>query len=163
LKKGEFELRKKTVLGVMLALFFIGITLNVTQVSSIENLSFHQVHAQAKLSRRVFRGVGDIEEPYWQHIYVINPTRHTVMFESVQLDFYADGFQISYLLTPDNYQPERWNTEVLPFEKSLVLYHGWIVGEEEPEGVYLCHITVHATVNGEDIELQARSIFRVFL
>lgn len=146
----------------MLALFFIGITLNITQVSSIENLSFPQVRAQARLSRRVFRGVGDIEEPYWQHIYVKNPTRHTVEVESVQIDFYADGFQISYLLTPD-WAPERWNTEVLPFEKSLVIYHGWIVGEEEPEGVYFCHITVHATVNGEGIELQARSVFRVFL
>jgi len=155
-------LRKKTVWGVMLALLFIGITFNVAQVSSMEHLAFHQMQAQAKLSRHVFRGVGDIEEPYWQHIYVMNPTRHTVEVESVQLDFYADGFQISYLFTPD-WAPERWNTEVLPFEKSLVLYHGWIVGEEEPEGVYLCHITVHATVIEEDIELQARSVFRVFL
>jgi hypothetical protein len=146
----------------MLALFFIGITLNIAQVSSIETLSFHQVQAQAKLSRRVFWGVGDIEEPYWQHIYVINPTRYTVEIESVQIDFCADDFQISYLLTPD-WLPERWNTEVLPFEKLLVLYHGWIVGEEEPEGVYLCHITVHATINGEGVQLQARSVFRVFL
>jgi len=78
------------------------------------------------------------------------------------LDFYAEDFQISYLLTPD-WLPERWNTEVLPLEKSLVLYHGWIVGEDEPEGVYVCYITVHATVMGEEIELKTRSTFRVFL
>jgi hypothetical protein len=110
-------MRKKKVLEVMLALFFIGITLNIAQVSSIETLSFHQVQAQAKLSRRVFWGVGDIEEPYWQHIYVINPTRYTVEIESVQIDFCADDFQISYLLTPD-WLPERWNTEVLPWMDS---------------------------------------------
>jgi len=157
-------LERKAVLGMTLALLFTGtIALNIAPVSSMEHLAFHQIRAQAKLSRRVFRGVGDIEDPYWQHIYVVNPTRHTVEVESVQLDFYADGFQISYLFTPEWFYPERWNTEVLPFEKSMILYHGWIVEEGEPEGVYFCYITVHATVIGEDIELQARSTFREFL
>jgi hypothetical protein len=150
-------LKKKAVWSIMLALFFIGITFNVARVSSSP-----QIRARAILSRHVFRGVGDIEDP-WQNISVINPTGQTVEIESIEFDVYADDdFHLSWSVTPDML-PERWNTEVLPFEKSLVFYYGWLVVEGEPEGVYFCYITVHAVVMGEAIELKTKNTFVVLL
>lgn len=141
---------------MMLALLFIWITFNVAQVSS-----FPQIGAQVTLTRHVFRGVGDLEDP-WQNIYVNNPTGQTVEIESIEFDVYASDYQLHWVVTPDML-PERWNAEVLPFEKSLVFYYGWLVVEGEPEGVYFCYITVHADVMGQAYVLETKTTFVVFL
>jgi hypothetical protein len=130
--------------------------------------TFEQIHAQAKATKHVFRGVGDTELP-WQHILVKNPTWETVNIEGVRLDTYVDGVyhpEISYWLTPDNFpsSPEYggWNTQVLPFEKSVILWYGWTVGDTEPEGLYVIKITIHATITGQHITLTTSCTFRVF-
>ena len=147
---------KNALWRMMLALLFIGITFNVAQVSSSP-----QIKAQVNLSRHVFRGLGDLEDP-WQFIYVNNPTGQTVEIESIEFDVYSGDFQLSGVYTPDML-PERWNAEVLPFEKSLVFYYGWLVVEGEPEGVYFCYITINAVVMGQTIELKTRTTFVVLL
>lgn len=126
------------------------------------------ITAETKLTRHVFSGVGDVEVP-WQYIYIMNPTWQTVDVKGVQLDTSVNGVfhpELSWWLTPDNFptSPSHgWDTQVLPFEKSVILWHGWIVGETEPKGTYQFDITVYATVMGEDIELNTKSTFQVFL
>ncbi len=146
---------------MIVGMIFLGVAAGYNPTQSIT--------AETKLTRRVFRGVGDVEAP-WQYIYVLNPTWQTVEVEGVQLNTSVNGAfhpELSYWLTPDNFQPPPeyggWDTQVLPFEKSVILWHGWIVGETEPEGTYRLDITVFATVMGEDIELNTGSTFQVFL
>jgi hypothetical protein len=126
------------------------------------------ITAETKVTRHVFRGVGDVEVP-WQYIYIMNPTWQTIDVKGVQLNTSVNGVfhpELSWWLTPDNFptSPNNgWDTQVLPFEKSVILWHGWIVGETEPEGTYHFDITVSATVMGQDIELKTRSEFVVSL
>jgi len=125
------------------------------------------IQAKTKLTRHIFRGVGDTEIP-WLYIYVKNPTWQTVDVTAVQIDTYVNGVyhpEISYFL------PLFWpptpamglDPIVLPFENSVALHIGWIVVEGEPAGVYDFDITVYATVMGEDIELKTGCTFQVFL
>lgn len=165
MEKGGEEMNRK--IATLLAIPMIAITIFIGLAAASN--SIEPINAQAKLTRHVFRGVGDTEIP-WQHIYIINPTWQTIDVEGVKLDTYVNGAyhsELSYLLTPGNFpsSPEYggWSTQVLPFEKSVILWHGWIVGETEPEGVYILDITVFATVMGQDIELKTRSTFLVFL
>ena len=125
------------------------------------------MQAKTKITRHIFRGVGDMEVP-WLYIYVNNPTWQTVNVTGVQIDTYVNGVyhpEISYFLPP--FWPPTptmgWDTMVLPFENSVGLYLGWIVEEGEPTGVYDFDITVYATVMAEDIELKTGCTFQVFL
>lgn len=121
------------------------------------------IHAETRLVERVFRGVG-VKLP-WVYIYVVNPTWQTVDIESVQCDTYVQRVfhpEWSARLTPD-WHPERWDTKVLPFETSVVLWLGYYTEEGNPEGIYTLDFTVYATVMGESLELKTRCEFMVFL
>ena len=125
--------------------------------------SISGIHAETRLVEHVFRGVG--EKSPWVYIYVVNPTWQTVDVESVQFDVYVKGVfhpEWSGRLTPD-WHPERWDTKVLPFETSVVIWFGYYTEEGNPEGIYTLDFTVYATVMGEDIELKTRCEFMVFL
>ena len=137
----------------------VGIFLGLVAASA----SVGGIHAETRLVGHVFRGVG--EKIPWVYIYVVNPTWQTVDVESVQLDHYVNGVfhpEWSARFTPD-WRPERWDTEVLPFETSVVLWLGCYTEEGIPEGIYVWDFTVYATVMGEDIELKTRCEFTVFL
>lgn len=152
---------------IFLAIPTIAITMFIGLAAASDPIE--PISAQAKLTRHVFRGVGDTEIP-WQYIYIKNPTCQTVHIWAVGLNTYVNGVfhpEISYWLTPDNFpsSPEygEWDTQVLPFEKTVILWHGWVVGETEPEGVYVFEITVLVTAMGQGIELKTRSTFMVFI
>ena len=152
---------------IIFAILFPTIVLTFFGIAASASDPAGGIHATTRLVDHVFRGVG-VEDP-WVYIYVINPTWQTVDVQGVQLDTSVNGVshpELSWWLTPDNFptSPNNgWDTQVLPFEKSVILWHGWIVGETEPEGTYQFDITVYATVMGEDIELNTRSTFQVFL
>ena len=157
-------MNRKIIFAILVPMIVVAIFIGFTTASN----PVGGIHAETRLTRHVFRGVGDVEVP-WQYIYIINPTWQTVDVKGVQLDTSVNGVshpELSWWLTPDNFptSPNNgWDTQVLPFEKSVILWHGWTVGETEPEGTYQFDITVYATVMGEDIELNTRSTFQVFL
>ena len=122
------------------------------------------IRASTKLTRRIFKGVRDIEHP-WLYIYIHNPTWKNVSVSKIKFDVYVNGEFYgpgSGDLTPD-WHSERWDTNVLPFERSVICWCGWKVVEDEPEGIYVMKITIYATVDGEGIELKTKAVFRVIL
>jgi hypothetical protein len=46
---------------------------------------------------------------------------------------------------------------VIPGENTAVLYAGWSHGDAEPDGTYVFEFTVHGSLNGEPVDLVARS------
>ena len=150
----------RKIVFAMLVPMIVGMFLGLVAVSSAATVG---IHAETRLVGHVFRGGGS--KLPWVYIYVVNPTWQTVDVESVQLDVYAKGVfhpEWSARIRPD-WHPERWDTKVLPFETSVVLWLGWYTEEGNPEGIYTLDFTVYATVMGEDIELKTRCEFMVFL
>jgi len=59
----------------------------------------------------------------------------------------ADGTACNIVLNP----------AVLPGENTAILYFGWIHGSTEPNGIYVFKFTIHGTLNGKPLDLNASS------
>jgi hypothetical protein len=143
-------------MGLALAFLSITAVASFTLVASYSPAWMYgnRVYADAVLTRYVFHGVGDTEMP-WEYIYVVNPTWQDVEIKELRYDYYVNGIfqpQLSGRVTP-NWKPERWDTHVFPFERSVIVYFGYLVGEGEPTGLYVVRMTIYATVAGQDVEL----------
>jgi hypothetical protein len=152
-------MNRKIIFAILVPMIVVTIFIGLTTASN----PVGGIHAETRLVEHIFRGVG-AKSP-WVYIYVVNPTWQTVDIESVQCDTYAQGVfhpEWSARITPD-WLPERWDTKVLPFETSVVLWFGYYTEEGNPEGIYTLDFTVYATVMGEDIALKTKCEFMVFL
>jgi len=137
----------------------------VTFLGLVFAYSADGIHANTKLSKFELVGSGDWTRIY---IYVMNPTWQTVEITSFDTDWYVNGEYYKSLTTW--YPPEwiftegEWDATVLPFENSAILWFRWTYGPEppyyEPAGLNTMKFTIHATTDGQDIQLNTQVSFR---
>jgi hypothetical protein len=106
--------------------------------------------------------------------FVVSSIDQRIFVNGVEVPTFASSFTPAPNPTPFRSWSGRWpstvtcpsdgsacnvvgNPAVVPGENPAVLYAGWVHGDAEPNGTYVFKYTIHGTLNGNPVDLNASS------